>query len=180
MHVRVGRPNSEGGVGGAGPNWMKMWSSLMIHPTQHYEGILLQCIEFIYCHDQSHTLSYNAKWGNTPPTEQTMRMDASPLMTLTSGQWGGIHPLNRFLFCDEVINHHHQQQLYPTAIQSLSTLILTKKYKSKITHCTQTPICGGQIDPYIGSLLYDCSLASKELVYGMFRPAHLYEWHLKL
>ena len=25
--VRVGRPDSEGKVGGAGPNWMKMWSS---------------------------------------------------------------------------------------------------------------------------------------------------------
>ena len=26
MHVRARQPNSEGGVGGAGPSWMKMWS----------------------------------------------------------------------------------------------------------------------------------------------------------
>jgi hypothetical protein len=32
---------------------------------------------------------------------------------------------------------------------------------------------GGQINPYIGSLLNDCNLASKELVYGLFRPSPL-------
>ena len=28
MQVRAGRPGSEGCLGGAGPNWMKMWSSM--------------------------------------------------------------------------------------------------------------------------------------------------------
>ena len=30
----------------------------------------------------------------------------------------------------------------------------------------------GRTDPYIGSLLVDCSFASKEPVYKLFRPSH--------
>ena len=34
---------------------------------------------------------------------------------------------------------------------------------------------GGRTNPYVGSLLDDCNPASKEPMYGLFRPNRLYE-----